>query len=193
MDILTYVLARKGSGGSGGDGVLTGLSNVTIDEETRKLIFTLSDGTTITSQNPIPAVTEGDILTAMDENVASIQNKLGIPAALNTTITEIQDQIDDLEDIVITDVGAIIGYDENGQPVIQNFPVVNNALQLPIASGNVVGLVRGVSESASEEEKENKIIINEDGTMSVYALNVNKLYVDPEDDFILGGYGADID
>lgn len=114
MDILTYVLARKGSGGSGGDGALTGLSNVTIDEETRKLIFTLSDGTEIISQNPIPAVTEGDILAAMDENVASIQNKLGIPAALNTTITEMQNQIGDLEDTVITDVGVIIGQDQNG-------------------------------------------------------------------------------
>ena len=186
MDILTYVLARKGGGGSSGDGALAGLSNVSIDEETRKLVFTLSDGTEITSQNPIPAVTEGDILAAMDENVASIQNKLGIPAALNTTIAEMQNQIDGLEDTVITDVGAIIGYDENNQPIIQNFPVVNNVLQLPMASGDIVGLVKGVSESASEEEKENKITINEDGTMSVYTLNVNRLVQSDDDELIMG-------
>ena len=61
-----------------------------------------------------------------------------------------------------------------------------NTLQLPFASGDVVGLVRGVSESASGEEKENKIIVNEDGTMSVYALNVNRLVQSDDDELIMG-------
>ena len=76
--------------------------------------------------------------------------------------------------------------DENNQPIIQNFPVVNNVLQLPMASGDIVGLVKGVSESASEEEKENKITINEDGTMSVYTLNVNRLVQSDDDELIMG-------
>lgn len=189
MDILTYALIRSGSGGNG---ALTGLSTVSINND-RQLVFTLSDGTEVTSQDPIPAASESTIIDAITNNKVSVQQALDIPAALTETITSMKA----ITDVAVTSV-AIPGVNgEDGLPVI--FTVNNHELQLPLAGDGTIGLVKGASVSDPDDldnietENINKIYINDDGTMSIYALSVDRLYVDPEDDFVFGGQGADID
>ncbi len=89
-----------------------------------------------------------------------------------------------ITDSAVTSVVIPEIVDEAGQPII--FTIENHELHLPLAGDGTIGLVKGVSESASEEDKENKISINEDGTMSVYTLNVNRLVQSEEDELIMG-------
>ena len=146
----------------------------------RQLVFTLSDGTEITSQDPIPAASESAIIDAITNNKVSVQQTLDIPAALTETITSMKA----ITDVAVTRV-AIPGINgEDGLPVV--FTINNHELQLPLAGDGTIGLVKGVSESASDEDKENKISINEDGTMSVYTLNVNKLVQTDGEELIIG-------
>ncbi len=69
MDILTYALARKGGGS--GNGALTGLQSITLDNQNR-LVFDLGDGKTVTSEQPIPAASESAIIDAITNNKVAI-------------------------------------------------------------------------------------------------------------------------
>lgn len=183
MDILTYVLARKGGGS--GDGALTGLSNISLDSSNR-LVFELSNGTIITSNQPIPAASEQAIVAAITNNKDIVQENLDIPAALNNTIAAMKE----VTDAAVTSVTIPGLTDSNGQDV--EFTIENHKLQLPLASGNVPGLVKGASVSNPnnldnvETENINKIYINDDGSMSVYVLNVNRLVQTDDDELIMG-------
>lgn len=183
MDILTYALARK-SGGSG-DGALTGLQGITLDNQNR-LVFDLGDGKTVISDQSIPAASENDIVAAIVNNKDAVQATLEIPAALTDTI----DAMKEITDAAVTSVTIPGLTDTNGDPVA--FTITDHKLQLPLASDGIPGLVTGASISDPDDldnietENINKIYINNDGTMSVYTLNVNRLVQSANDELIMG-------
>ena len=187
MDILTYVLARKGGGS--GDGALTGLSNISLDDQNR-LVFEIKGKEEPFITAPIPAASAENIRQALANNPSAIRTALDIPEALTTQSYQ---DIQAITEKAITSVS--LGKDTNGEDIVLQVAENSHDLPLPLASGNSPGLVKGLSgpdynpedpESEIDTENINKIYINKDGTMSVYALNVNKLYIDKDDEFIMG-------
>ena len=62
----------------------------------------------------------------------------------------------------------------------QALPVSEKAVDIPIASSTVLGVVKGIN-------VENGVGINGDGTMVINKLNVNKLVQTEGDELILNG------
>lgn len=120
------------------------------------------------------------IADLIDDSNALSDSVVAQIAAFRTDINAIAA----ITDHAVTDVVIQTGVDSSGDPVLQCIGVTDHTLSLPLASDTVVGLVRGIAND--DVDKENKIIVNEDGTMSVYSLNVNKLVQSPEDDMVIG-------
>lgn len=192
MDILTYALARKGGGG--GNGALTGLKNVTLDDQNRLVFEIEGKKEPIVSQTPIPAASAESIRQALESNPNAIRTALDIPEALTTQSYQ---DIQAITEKAITSIS--LGKDDNGQDIILQTTERSHELPLPLASGNSPGLVKGVSgfdfdpetydpkdPNTINKENINKIYINNDGTMSVYALNMNRLIQTGGDEFIIG-------
>lgn len=74
------------------------------------------------------------------------------------------------------DVNLIEAITINGQAL----EIANKVVDLPLASGTVIGLVKG-------SDAENQISVNEEGIMEVNSLNVNKLAQTDGDTLILDG------
>lgn len=183
MDILTYALARKSGGG--GNGALTGLKNVSLDDQNRLVFEIEGKEEPIVSQTPIPAASAESIRQALENNPSAIRTALDIPEALTTQSYQ---DIQAIAEKAITSISL-----GGGDPI--TVTEGTHELPLPLANGNSPGLVKGLSgpdfnpedpESEIDEGNINKIYINEDGTMSVYALNVNKLYIANGDELIMG-------
>ena len=188
MDILTYALALKSGGG--GNGALTGLKNISLDDQNRLVFEIEGKEKPIISQTPIPAASAASIRQALEENPNAIRTALDIPEALTTQSYQ---DIQAITEKAITSVS--LGKDANGENIVLQVAENSHDLPLPLASSNSPGLVKGLSgpdfdpedpESKIDEGNINKIYINEDGTMSVYALNVNKLYIANDDELIMG-------
>lgn len=190
MDILTYALARKGGGS--GDGALTGLTDVQVTDDGFLQFFIEGKEKPIQSSTAIPGATVEQIKSAIENNPNAVKTAIGIPLDVNN------DDIADVLHNAVTQitVGDIIDPETN-QPLVLNN--TDHTLNLPLASGDMPGLVKGVSGSDFDPEtydpedpktinKENinKIYINNDGTMSVYALNMNRLVQTEGDEFIMG-------
>lgn len=85
-----------------------------------------------------------------------------------TQLTSVQNDVKQLQDTVITQVQV------NGN----NVATSNNILNLPLASGTVIGLVKGTDPNS--ENSVNKISIHDDGTMEVNSLSTDKLVAGEE-------------
>lgn len=96
-----------------------------------------------------------------------------LPTASQPIIEQIQSDVKELQDNSITSVFL------NGEEIKPE----NNILKLPLASGDIIGLVKGTL--VNSENSENKISINDDGTMEVISLNINKLSQNDDDMLIL--------
>lgn len=187
MDLLTYALAKQGIG----SGALTGLTDIAINDD-GQLVFTISGREEpIVTSTAIPAASSQDILDALSSHPDTIKQALDIPAALtNESYADIQDIVSQ----AVTSFNITIPNGEN-DPIIITLSDRDSddphSLTLPLATGDMPGLVRGisVSEDPSEEEENenmNKILINEDGTMSIYSLNVNKLVQTEGEEMVIG-------
>lgn len=119
------------------------ISSMTINEA-GELIVKLSDGTEINA---------GKVPTTESGVITQIQGE----------VTQIQQDITALQKAVITEIQL------NGVAVNAE----NNVLNLPLASGDVIGLVKGTL--VDSENSVNKISINNDGTMEVISLSTDKL------------------
>ena len=187
MDILTYVLARKGSGP--GDGALTGLKDIQVTDDGFLQFFIEGKEQPIQASTAIPGATAEQIQSAIANNPTAVKTAIGIP--LDVDNNDIADVLHNAVTQII--VGDIIDPETN-QPLVLNN--TDHTLNLPLASGDMPGLVRGVSAPSSNfdpehpeninEENINKIYINNDGTMSVYALNINRLVQSDDDELIMG-------
>lgn len=124
-----------------------------IINEAGELIVKLSDGTEINA-GKVPT-TESGVITQIQSNVTQIQQD--ITALQEAAITEIQ---------------------LNGKTINAE----NNVLNLPLASGDIIGLVKGTL--VNSENSVNKISINTDGTMEVISLSTDKL-INGDEELIL--------
>lgn len=115
-----------------------------IINEAGELIVKLSDRTEINA-GKVPT-TESGVITQIQSNVAQIQ-----------------------QDIIALQEAAITEIQLNGETI----NIENNMLNLPLASGDVIGLVKGTL--VNSENSVNKISINNDGTMEVISLSTDKL------------------
>lgn len=128
------------------------ISNITINEK-GELIVELSNGDEINA-GKLPT-TESGVITQIQGNVTQVQQD--ITALKEAAITEIQ---------------------LNGKTVNAE----NNVLNLPLASGDIIGLVKGTL--VNSENSVNKISINTDGTMEVISLSADKL-INGDEELIL--------
>ena len=82
-----------------------------------------------------------------------------------------QDKVVGLPDALLSKVSSIyVGEDK--------IAINDGVAKIPVASNLNIGVVKG-------SEKENNIVISENGEMSVYKLNINKLSQDEDDILIL--------
>lgn len=187
MDILTYALARKSGGG--GNGALTGLKNISLDDKNRLVFEIEGKEEPIVSQTPIPAASAESIREALVDNSNVIKTALDIPEALTTQSYQ------DIQAIVEKAVTSISLGEGDPLTVTEG----THDLPLPLASGNGPGLVKGISgpdfdpetydpkdPNTINKENINKIYIDNDGTMSVYAVNMNRLVQTNGDEFVIG-------
>lgn len=128
------------------------ISNMTINEK-GELIVELSNGDEINA-GKLPT-TESGVITQIQGNINQIQQD--ITALQEAAITEIQ-----LNGITIN--------------------AEKNVLNLPLASGDIIGLVKGTL--VNSENSVNKISINTDGTMEVISLSTDKL-INGDEELIL--------
>lgn len=187
MDILTYALARKGGGS--GDGALTGLTDVQVTDDGFLQFFIQGKEQPIQASTAIPGATAEQIQSAIANNPNAVKAAIGIP--LDVSNNDIADVLHNA--VTQITIGDIIDPETNQPLVLDN---TDHTLNLPLASGDMPGLVKGVSAPSSNfdpehpeninEENINKIYINNDGTMSVYALNVNRLVQSDDDELIMG-------
>ena len=136
-----------------------GASDAQIDKietnENNELVITLTDGREFKVQ--IPTVSPG-VVTTLTERVDKVET-----------------QINSLKETAITQVSI------GGTPV----KTVNGELNLPLASGDVVGLVMAKVPNKPINSVNSISINNETGYLEVNSLSVNKLIQEEEETLIL--------
>ena len=110
---------------------------------------------------------DAGILTKLENSVKEVQND----------INQIQINIKPLLPLAQGAVLAIKISETPGEAFIE-LGENNSVLKLPLASGEVVGLVK--STPANSENSVNKISVHKDGTMEVNSLHIDKLVWDGE-------------
>lgn len=184
MDILTYVLARNSNGGNG---ALTSLQDISVDENGH-LSFIFENRDPITTTTTIPAATSEQIKDTIINNSDSVKEAIGLPTALE------KDQLTDIINNVVTSITIGTKDPETNEQI--ELKSTDHVLNLPLAQGDIPGLVKGISVSNPEEfdpnnkvhtENVNKIYINNDGTMSIYRVNINRLVQSDDDELIMDG------
>ena len=100
----------------------------------------------------------------------------GILTTLQDSVQEVQTELSSLKTELLLPLaqGAVLAI-QIGE---QTFKPTENVLKLPLASGEVVGLVK--STPADSENSINKISVHNDGTMEVNALSSDKLVAGEE-------------
>ena len=95
----------------------------------------------------------------------------GILTTLQNSVQEVQTELSSLRTELLLPLaqGAVLAI-QIGE---QTFKPTENVLKLPLASGEVVGLVK--STPADSENSINKISVHNDGTMEVNSLSSDKL------------------
>lgn len=136
-----------------------GASDAQIDKietnENNELVITLTDGREFKVQ--IPTVSPG-VVTTLTEKVDKVET-----------------QINSLKETAITQVSI-------GETPVKT---VNGKLNLPLASGDVVGLVMAKVPNKPINSVNSISINNETGYLEVNSLSVNKLIQDEEETLIL--------
>ena len=136
-----------------------GASDAQIDKietnENNELVITLTDGREFKVQ--IPTVSPG-VVTTLTEKVDKVET-----------------QINSLKETAITQVSI-------GETAVET---VNGKLNLPLASGDVVGLVMAKIPNEPINSVNSISINNETGYLEVNSLSVNKLIQDEEETLIL--------
>lgn len=166
MDLITYALAQQAI-------AQYGASDAQIDNietnENNELVITLTDGREFKVQ--IPTVSPG-VVTTLTEKVDKVEtqmNDLGL--ALDNTSKELAI----LKETAVTQVSI-------GGTTVET---VNGELNLPLASGDVVGLVMAKVPNEPINSVNSISINNETGYLEVNSLSVNKLIQEEGETLIL--------
>lgn len=106
------------------------------------------------------------ILTKLENSVKEVQTEL---TSVKTELTSVKTDL-----LLPLAQGAVLAI-QVGDAVIKP---TENVLKLPLATGEVLGLVK--STPANSENSINKISVNNDGTMEINALSSDKLVAGEE-------------
>ena len=100
----------------------------------------------------------------------------GILTKLENSVKEVQTELSSMKTDLLLPLaqGAVLAI-QVGDTVVKP---TENVLKLPLATGEVLGLVK--STPADSENSINKISVNDDGTMEINALNSDKLIAGEE-------------
>lgn len=132
--------------------------------------FTLSEegqlNLTSVSQDKVTGLT-----TALDSKVDKVEGK-GL--STNDFTNELKTKLDGIQAGAQTNVLESVKL--NGQALL----ISKKAVDIPIASSTVLGIVKGT-------DAENGVVVNGDGTMVINKLNVNQLVQTKGDELILNG------
>lgn len=132
--------------------------------------FTLSEegqlNLTSVSQDKVTGLT-----TALDSKVDKVEGK-GL--STNDFTNELKTKLDGIQAGAQTNVLESVKL--NGQAL----PISEKAVDIPVASSTVLGIVKGT-------DAENGVVVNGDGTMVINKLNVNQLVQTEGDELILNG------
>lgn len=155
MDLITYALAQQAI-------AQYGASDAQIDKietnENNELVITLTDGREFKVQ--IPTVSPG-VVTTLTEKVDKIETQVqDLGLALDNAATQIT----------------------IGETTVET---VNGELNLPLASGDVVGLIMAKIPADPENSVNSISINNETGYLEVNSLSVNKLIQEEGETLIL--------
>lgn len=124
-----------------------------------------------------------DLITyALAKKIASSGGASGDPGILTQLQNSVAEVEKKVEFILPLATGAITTIKIGNETLTPT----NNVLNLPLASGEVVGLVKGTS--ADSENAINKISVNTDGTMEVISLSSDKLVAGEETLIFNGNY-----
>ena len=166
MDLITYALAQQAI-------AQYGASDAQIDKietnENNELVITLTDGREFKVQ--IPTVSPG-VVTTLTEKVDKIENQVNdLGLALETSSKELAI----LKETAVTQVSI-------GGTTIET---VDGELNLPLASGDVVGLVMAKVPNEPINSVNSISINDETGYLEVNSLSVNKLIQEEGETLIL--------
>jgi hypothetical protein len=131
--------------------------------------FTLSEEGQLNltvSQDKVTGLT-----TALDSKVDKVEGK-GL--STNDFTNELKTKLDGIQAGAQTNVLESVKL--NGQAL----PISEKAVDIPVASSTVLGIVKGT-------DAENGVVVNGDGTMVINKLNVNQLVQTEGDELILNG------
>lgn len=112
-----------------------------------------------------------DLTTALDSKVDKVEGK-GL--STNDFTNELKTKLDGIQAEAQTNVLESVKL--NGQAL----PISEKAVDIPVASSTVLGIVKGT-------DAENGVVVNDDGTMVINKLNVNQLVQTEGDELILNG------
>ena len=112
-----------------------------------------------------------DLTTALDSKVDKVEGK-GL--STNDFTNELKTKLDGIQAEAQTNVLESVKL--NGQAL----PISEKAVDIPVASFTVLGIVKGT-------DAENGVVVNDDGTMVINKLNVNQLVQTEGDELILNG------
>ncbi len=122
-------------------------------------------------------IVNGNLIVKMSDGTRIDAGKVPTTdSGVITQINTVQNDVKQLQNSVVTQVQL------NGQDVM----VKNNTLNLPLASGAVIGLVKGTDPNS--ENSINKISVKNDGTMEVNSLSTDKLVAGHEILIFNGNY-----
>ena len=145
-----------------------GASDAQIDKieanQNNELVITLTDGREFKVQ--IPTVSPG-VVTTLTETVNKVETQVqDLGLALETSSKELAI----LKETAVTQI---------------SIETVNGTLNLPLASGDVVGLIMAKIPADPENSVNSISISNETGYLEVNSLNVDKLYQEEGETLIL--------
>lgn len=112
-----------------------------------------------------------DLTTALDSKVDKVEGK-GL--STNDFTNELKTKLDGIQAEAQTNVLESVKL--NGQAL----PISEKAVDIPVASFTVLGIVKGT-------DAENGVVVNDDGTMVINKLNVNQLVQTEGNELILNG------
>lgn len=177
MDLITYALAQQAI-------AQYGASDAQIDNiktnENNELIITLTDGREFKVQ--IPTVSP-EVVTELTKEVSTITE----------TVTVVTNQVESLGLALANTSSKVLALDKDVIALKETkfvigdtkVSIVDGEINLPLASGDVVGLVMAKVPNSPIDSVNSISINNETGYLEVNSLSIDKLYQDKGDTLIL--------
>lgn len=169
MDLITYALAKQAIAEYGAkDAQIESISS-----QNNILTISLTDGRKFTVE--IPTVSSDVVNNIVTEKVTEINTKI------QDLSTLVNNQTSDIEVLQNLTKNSVTQVSIGGAPV----EIVNNVLDLPLASGEIQGFVIAKLADPNDSSSVNSISINQKGYMEVTSLSINKLYQEEGDTLVL--------